>query len=331
MTVVNIGLLGLGDIGKKHFYNALQLKNAKLVAVADASEKSRSLAKVAGVKEVYEDYAKLLENPTVDCVIISLPNFLHAKCAKAAAENGKHVLIEKPLARNIQEGREIVSAVEQKGLKGMVGYPMRFIPQFLELKRKLSSGILGDIVSVCATNIGSGPIAHRVEASIPKPVPSWWFDPKLTGGGALLDLGSHLINLLRWYFGDTVDFVEAVFGRRFNMDMEDSATCLLKFRNGPSATVNVGWFFYYGHVASVEFFGTSSRAVASASESTEVFKRGLAMFKRRFYQETSPYYYNELEYFLKCIREDLEPVPSLADGLKDLEMISLVYKKAVTF
>ena len=100
---VNIGLIGLGDIGKKHLYNAMQLRDAKLVAVADASRKSRALAKEVNVREVYDDYAKLLENPKVDCVIISLPNFLHAECAIMAAEYGKHVLVEKPLARNVEE------------------------------------------------------------------------------------------------------------------------------------------------------------------------------------------------------------------------------------
>lgn len=325
-----MGVIGLGSIGQKHLHNSLQLKDARLLAVADASEKSRSLARESGVKEVYDDYERLLENPIIDCVIISLPTFLHAECAKKASEHGKHMFIEKPLARNVKEGEEIVSAVARNNLKGMMGYPMRFISQFVELKSKLNSGVLGDVVTAYATNVGSGPFTHRVEESVPSPVPSWWFNPELTGGGALLDLGSHLINLLRWYFGDEVNLISTVLGRRFNMDFEDSALCVLNFRRGPKVAMNVGWFFSYGHVASLELFGTSSRAVASAHASTDVLKRGLAMLRKRVYQETYPYYYYELQYFVDCIRKDMSPLPSLVDGLKDLEIISLAYKNAVT-
>ncbi len=325
-----MGVIGLGSIGRKHLYNSLQLKNARLLAVADVSEKSRSLAREVGVKKVYSDYERLLENPIIDCVIISLPTFLHAKCAKKASELGKHIFIEKPLARNVKEGKEIVSAIKRNNLRGMIGYPMRFVSQFVELKKKINSGVLGDIVTAYATNVHSGPFTHRVEGSVPSPVPSWWFNPELTGGGALLDLGSHQINLLRWYFGDEVDSVTTVLGRRFNMDFEDSALCILNFRRGPKVAMNVGWFFSYGHVTSIELFGTSSRAVASVRASTDVLKRGLAMLRQRAYRETFPYYYYELRYFVDCIQKDLPPLPSLEDGLKDLEMISLAYKNAVT-
>jgi len=144
--MINIGLIGMGDVGKRHFYNCMCLKNAKLLALADTSKKSLSFAKSAGVKEVYDNYDKLLQNPDIDCVIISVPNFLHADCAVKAAENGKHILIEKPLARNVEEGKQILSKVRKHGIKAMVGYPMRF-SQFAELKKEISSGRLGDIIS----------------------------------------------------------------------------------------------------------------------------------------------------------------------------------------
>ena len=87
--MLNVGLIGLGGMGKIHFYNSLRLENARLIAVADVSKKSRSLAKATGIKEVYDDYEKLLKNPAIDCLIISLPNHLRAECAIKAAERAR--------------------------------------------------------------------------------------------------------------------------------------------------------------------------------------------------------------------------------------------------
>ncbi|MGD0994185.1 MAG: Gfo/Idh/MocA family oxidoreductase [Candidatus Bathyarchaeia archaeon] len=82
---------------------------------------------------------------------------------------------------------------------------------------------------------------HRAVENSPVPVPDWWFNTEYTGGGVLVDLGSHIINLLRWFFGEIVD-VKGQFGHRFSMDFEDSAMCLARFDSGSVAVINVGWF-----------------------------------------------------------------------------------------
>lgn len=326
MRIVNIGLIGLGGMGKIHFHNSMLLKNAKLLAVADISKKSRSLAKAKGVKEVYNDYEKLLENPDIDCVIISLPTFLHAECASRAAEHGKHILIEKPLARNVKEGKQIISKAQENGIKIMVSYPLRF-SQFAELKKKIYRGCLGDIVTANATNVGTGPFFHRtVEASIPSPVPSWWFEPKLVGGGALMDLGCHMINLLRWYFEDEISSVKSVLGHRFNMPFEDHALCFIKFKHGPIATVNAGWFSLETNVK-VELFGTV-KSVSLAYKPEGLCSRILQFLRRKQPTQLS-LFHNELNYFIDCIIKNHAPSPSATDGLKDLEIIALAYENIV--
>jgi len=82
---------------------------------------------------------------------------------------------------------------------------------------------------------------HRAVENSPVPVPDWWFNTEYTGGGVLVDLGSHIINLLRWFFGEIVD-VKGQFVHRFSMDFEDSAMCLARFDSGSVAVINVGWF-----------------------------------------------------------------------------------------
>ena len=103
MAKLNLGLIGLGYIGKTHLYNCLRLEDAKLIALADISKNALNKAKQLGIPYTYDDYQKLLDNPQVDAVIIALPTHLHARCAKAAAEAHKHILLEKPIARKLQE------------------------------------------------------------------------------------------------------------------------------------------------------------------------------------------------------------------------------------
>lgn len=319
MKKVNLGIIGLGWMGKIHLHNSLHLKNVRLIAVSDVSEKSLLSAKKAGVKNTFKDYNDLLKDPNIDAVIISLPTFLHAEAAIKAAEHKKHILIEKPLARNTTEAKRILSAAKQNGVKLMVGYPLRFSTPFAHLKNELESGTLGDVQIATANHISTGPLFQRAEKSIPKPVPSWWLDKKLTGGGALIDLGCHMINLLRWYLGEVTN-IQSRLGYRFNMDFEDHATCLLKFKNGASATLNVGWFATY-HKVQVDLYGTVKHASAASKHPSL-----LAYAKKIFTSDTSLDFYRELKCFVNCVSSDTTPSPSGEEGLEDLRLISTAYK-----
>ncbi len=137
---MNLGLIGLGSMGKVHLKNCLRLKSAKLVSVADSSKKALRFAKQVGIKNVQTDYNKLLDDKSLDAVIISVPNFLHRECTCRAAEAGKAIFLEKPLARNVAEGEQILSSVRREGVKLMVGYPSRFSEAFNGLKTKVESG-----------------------------------------------------------------------------------------------------------------------------------------------------------------------------------------------
>jgi myo-inositol 2-dehydrogenase/D-chiro-inositol 1-dehydrogenase len=321
LDTVRVGLIGLGEMGKTHFSNCLHLKDGKLVAVSDVSEKALLLAKKFGIKHVYKDYNQLLENKDVDAVVISLPTFLHGEAAIKAAEHGKHMLVEKPLARNADEAEQIVSSAKSANVKLMVGYPLRFSPSFVDLRRKFELGMLGDVQIAIASFISLGPFSPRGENAVPKPVPSWWFDRKLTGGGALLDLGCHLINLLRWYFGEVTSF-RSHLGYRFNMDFEDHAVCNLHFKNGVVAIANVGWFARY-HKVRVDLFGTVGHGVAS-SKVLRIFD----YVKTMIAVDKSTGFYRELEYFANCIRTDTHPTTSGEDGLQDIRIISEAYKNS---
>ena len=295
----------------------------RVVAVADVSKKALRFARELGVKQLFKDYNELLKQPKIDAVIISLPTFLHAPCAISAAEEGKHIFLEKPMARNPEEGKEIISAVRKHDVKLMIGYPMRFYPAFEDLKKEIESGELGEIQTAHAINIGAGPFFHRTESTAPRPVPEWWFDRRLSGGGALLDLGSHMINLTRWYFGEVKD-IRAYLGYRFNFDFEDYAICIANHESGTTALITVGWFSQKA-VRGIEVFGTVAHAQTyDYSPSKVITAIQLIMGKTpKFFIP----YFNEISHFINCIKEDVQPTPSGEDALKDLEIIAQVYRK----
>ena len=322
---MKLGLIGLGYIGKVHLRNCLKLKSARLVAVSDISKKALNLAKKTGIKKTYKDYQQLLNDDSIEAVIIALPSHLHATCAKESAEAGKHVFLEKPLARNLAEGKDILSAARKNGIKLMVGYPFRFSSLFQALKEKIQSGELGEVQIAYATNIGSGPFFHRAENDIPRPVPAWWFKKELTGGGALIDVGSHMINLVRWYFGE-VSNVKSYLGYRFNLDFEDHATCILKFKSGQIAIVNAGWFSQQTQIK-VELLGTVGHVSATYNPPSKI-KTAIQLMTGRTPTFYIPYL-RELSHFIRCLKQDLPPSPSAEDALKDLETISLAYKNQI--
>lgn len=317
---VRIGLIGLGEMGKIHLLNLRHMKAAEVIAVADVSEKALLKAKEIGVKHTSKDYADLLKNPEVDAVVISLPTFLHAEAAINAAEKGKSLLVEKPIAGNVSDAERVLSCARANGVKLMVGYPLRFSIPFTMLKDKIEQGVLGDVQLATMVHVGSGPFFSRAEtAHTPKPVPSWWFDKKCTGGGALMDLGVHGINLLKWYFGDVQD-VWSYLGHRFNLDLEDHATCILKFKNGTIGVLNVGWFARY-HEMRVDLQGTVDQAYATSKPPSMYY-----YVKRLFTPiDSSTGFFRELDYFANCIISDVTPSPSGEEGVEDLRTISAAY------
>jgi len=319
---VRLGIIGLGYVGQIHLRHGLRLANAEIAAVADISAKALNKAKKAGVKTVFKSYEDLLRNPSIDAVVVALPTHLHLQCATQAAEAKKDIFLEKPIARNVQEASEIVSAARKNSIRLMIGYPLRFNEEFRSLKRKIYDGSLGDVEIAQAAFISSGPFFHRAEGYAPVPVPEWWFNKQLTGGGALIDLGSHVINLLQWYFGE-ITSIKSCLGYRFNLDFEDSAICVAKFKSGTRAVMNVGWFLQ-GYQLKVEMHGTVGQATREHKPGSP-FKTAVQMLTRGYSDFHKPHF-DELQYFADCLTNDTNPSPSGEEGLRDLKAISMAYE-----
>ncbi len=326
MKPVKLGIIGLGYIGQIHLRHSLKLANAQVVAAADLSPKALEQAKSFGVKKTFSNYEDLLKDPEVDAVLISLPTHLHLECTRQAAEAKKDIFLEKPIATTVEEAKEIISLSEQNSVKLMLGYPLRFNSGFGKVKEDLDNGLIGDVENAHATYISSGPFFHRAEGYSPVPVPDWWFNTQSTGGGVLVDLGCHVINLLRWFFGEIID-IKGYFGHRFNMDFEDSAMCLAKFDSGTVSAINVGWFSQE-YLLRIDLLGSVKNVSAMHMPPTQI-STAYQMLTKGISNFFEPHLW-ELQHFVDCCIEDKAPISTGLDGLHDLEAISKAYKNTIS-
>ncbi len=336
-TLLRVGVLGLGRMGKLHFLNALRMKDVKVVAVADRSKKKRRDAERYHV-ETYDDYEKLIESEELDAVVISLPNHLKAKGVFSASEKGLDIFLDKPLARNLAEAEKIVGTVRTEDIRLMVGANCRYFDSVQKLKTALDEGRVGDIVIATSELIGDGPFSHPL---VPKPVPEWWFDKEKAGGGALLDIGYHLIDILNWMFGD-LEIQFSTLGYRYGLPVEDSAIVVFRCpTNGVRCVVNAGWFsrlifpnFNFrinlhgtaGYVSTDHFAPRDLRFHAIKEATLNLFRRVTGR-EARYLSYTYYYasFFEVLDELFQSIRNDVPLPVSLEDQLSVIKIIESIY------
>jgi predicted dehydrogenase len=188
--MLRVGLIGAGLIGGKR---TAQMKGGKLVAVSDlAPARAKALADMHGAA-VEERWQNLVRRADVDLVIVSTANDAIPECAIGALQASKHILVEKPAGRTAAEVRQIAAAADAARKVAGVGFNHRFHPAFIQAKRLLDSGQFGPLMYIRARYGHGGRIGYDRE---------WRADPKISGGGELLDQGVHLIDLSRWLGGE---------------------------------------------------------------------------------------------------------------------------------
>src|SRR5574340_709446 len=203
---VRIGVIGAGAIGPAHFRSYQQVANCELVAVADVDEgRAKEAAAKFAIPNVFTDYRQMLKGDLVDAVSVCTPNESHAPQSIASLKAGKHVLCEKPLAMNGAQARKMVEAAKQAGKVLMTAQCMRYSGAAQSAKKMIDSGRMGDLY------FGKAMLLRR--SGIPK---GWFQDLEQAGGGPLLDIGVHCLDLM-WYlmgrphpvsaFGVTFDYL----------------------------------------------------------------------------------------------------------------------------
>ena len=339
---MNVGFIGLGQMGIMHLVNCQHIEGVKVIGAADPSKKAHRKAKAYGVSNLYTEYGEFLnaESKNLDAVVISVPNFLHFDAIKLSLENGVNIFAEKPLALNVKQCEEIVKLVQNSGRQLMIGHNLRWVPAVEKIKAEYTSGKIGDLELVTLEEIVNGPFSHPF---VPAPVADWWFDPQKSGGGALIDIGYHMLDLFRFLTEEDANVVFADLSHKYHFPIEEGATVILSTeKSSIRGVINVGWFqksvfpkynfraILHGDSGflSTDDFIPKNMYTHAGKEGIKNILRRIALKKPRLLSYTYFWesYYKEMIAFFDSIRKDV-PTPTTAiDGLKTIQLIENAYK-----
>ena len=260
---VNIGIVGLGTISSLHAKGYMTIpKKAEIAAIVDRQQAvAREKSLEWGVETWVTDYKKLLEKETVDAVDICVPHHLHAEMAVSAAEAGKHIILEKPIATTLKDAERIISASRRAGVKLMVAENVRFVPAHKAAKRLLEEGVIGNVF-LTRSHGGGSEIERLMDPN------SWKGTPDKCGGGVLIDSGVHRIDLFRWFLGE----VESVYAWtakqvvKLENKSEDNALVQLRFKNGAMGQLSSSWSILSPWNESIDLYGTEGTILLDLSQ-----------------------------------------------------------------
>lgn len=249
---IHLGIIGSGRAGMIHARNFARLvPGAGVAAVSDPLAETRKAAaeELGGVSD-YADYRALLDDPKVQAVLIAAPTALHCEIAVAAAERGKHVFCEKPMAMNPAECDRMIAAADKAGIVLQIGFMRRFDEGFRAAHERVLAGEIGDVVLVKSCTHGP---------TYPKP---WMFD-LAQSNGPLAEVCSHDIDTLRWFSGSEFAEVYAIAGnyrtpeaRASHPDFYDQVLLSARFANGSQGSITGAQGVQYAYDSRVEIVGT---------------------------------------------------------------------------
>jgi predicted dehydrogenase len=252
-------IIGLGKMGLSHAAILGAHPGVEMVAVCDTSSLVLDAFKKFSKVNTYSDYKQMIQNESLDFILVASPTRLHYPIAKFALEKGLHVFCEKPFSLKTNEGEELVRIANEKSLVNQVGYHNHFIGTFRELKRLLQSGILGDIVHF--TGEAYGPVITKEKGG------TWRSKPE-EGGGCLYDYASHVINLIQEIISRPVKAGGTQLKSIYSKGVEDAVYGTLILENGLSGILSVNWSdeTYRKMSTSITVQGKNGKIICDATE-----------------------------------------------------------------
>ena len=320
-----VGIIGCGLIGQKR---AKALSEGRLVACADIDEaRAKALAGNSGTK-VFRDWRGLLALPEVDIVVIATLHDSLAEISLAAILAGKHVLVEKPAARNHVELEPVMAAAERCNVKVHVGFNHRYHRAFRKARELFEAGELGKMMFIRARYGHGGRIGYDKE---------WRARPELSGGGELIDQGAHLIDLARWFLGEFEEVQGFAHTYYWDMPVDDNGFMLLKTANRQVAFLHASCT-EWKNLFSMEIYGSDAKLEISGLGGSYGVER-LTYYKllpEMGPPETTTWEYPmdddswavELAEFYEDIRLNREPSASLKDAHEALKVVEKIYKES---
>lgn len=315
MNKVRIGIIGAGRIGRVHSQSlSLNIPEAEVAAISDPFvENAKKAAADFGIPTVYEDYHKILEDPSIQAVFICSPTNTHADIAMEAAKAGKNIFCEKPIDTSVAKILETEKVVKAAGVKMQIGFNRRFDHNFRKIHKLAADGELGKIQIVKITSRDPEPPSAKYAAA---------------SGGMFLDMTIHDFDMACYQAGGEVDWVYAIgtvtvdpaIGEAGDID---TAVVTIKFKNDVIAVIDNCRQAVYGYDQRVEVFGTKGSAEAANDTETNVCVRNkeavltdkpLFFFLERYMQSFT----DEAREFVKAIQNNTDVPVSIEDGLKPI-------------
>lgn len=346
MSVLNIGIIGTGGISEFHLNPYAKHPNANIYAVCDLNGgRAAAAAEKYGASKVFTDYRELLADEIVDAVSICTWNNSHAEISIAALQAGKHVLVEKPLCRTVEEALAVQAAVRASGKILQVGFVRRYDPNARMLHEFAEAGEFGEIYYAKASYI------RRLGN------PGGWFsDSERSGGGPLIDLGVHVIDLC-WYLMGRPK-VKSVSGNTYRKlgnrshirnlsqykaadydaaknDVEDMANALIRFENGASLMIDVSFTLHTkSNEGTVKLYGDKGGfeidpAVTIITEKNNTILNIEPQTDSKSFQAEHAFE-SEIGHFIECVLSGAQPLSPVEDGVEMMKILAAIYESAAT-
>ena len=321
--MLNFAIIGCGLVGRKR---SAGLGNNKLVVACDADlSKAEAMIKAAGDGRATRSVEDALADPKVDAVIVATFNASLAGISLAALKAGKHVLIEKPAALTASQLEPLKREAESRKLCVRVGYNHRYHPAFQKAREIFETGALGKLMFIRARYGHGGRLGYEKE---------WRADPKLSGGGELIDPGAHLIDLSGWFLGDFVTVNGHLATYFWKMPADDNAFLCLRTGGGQTAWLHVScteWknlfsFEIYGRHAKLHIEGLGgSYGIERLYHYQMLPEMGPPKVSTWEFPHEDESWAVEIKEFVRDVRESRMPSPGLAEAKAVLEVVDRLH------
>lgn len=324
-ALISVGwaILGCGQLADAQIAPAIrQIPGACLTAVLSRdADKGSAFAAKHGAKRAYTELHALLADPDIQAVYVVTPPSLHATQACAAARAGKHVMTDKPMALTLQDARRMSETCREAGVRLGCGFMMRYNPGNVRLRTMLRDGSIGKLIHV------------QIQASYQlAPPANWRVDPSLSGGGSLMDMGSHALDLAREFGGEVAAVTGIVGNRIYDYPVEDTAVALLRFASGATAFIDAS-FSERQVPRRIEAYGTNGTVYVHNSIGRRHTAEVEAFLDGKMQSlELTPAnpYLGSIGEMNRAILDGRDPDISAADGVRNMELIDAIYEGART-
>ena len=310
------GVLGAGSVAQRRAMPAINnAKDAELYALLSRDAgRAQQLATEYGAQASYTTVEELLSDEALDAVYVSTPVYLHCEQVVEAAERGFHVLCDKPMAMNTEECQRMIDACQANGVHLQICFLFRFHSSFQGIRNWVAEGRLGQIVE------------GRVPFLKPFPVPpgAWRGDPDQGGGGSLMDLGSHGVDLLRYILGEVRQVSAFCNSVVHGYDVEETGMIMLRFENGAQGFVDTS-FAAAGCDLVIEIYGTDGWVWVYNDDGWKI-KLSINDESQIIDSQFEDLYQFQFEHFARCVTQGEQPIVTGIDGLRTNAILAAAYE-----